>query len=209
MASPVGLRLVDEFTTRPPIGAVRAALAMADAQGAFRPTGIEAVVTPTAFLVLPRLGLSRDPAHAQPRRYLFTLEADFYAPLYQATPGGTAAGIEFLASPYDATTPPTQPPLVADVALLPAPNYPYESTYPVIRGVVALPGGARVPGAQVWLGQRERVFAGERGAYSIALRGVQSTARIFAGDSQNRVGHVDVDVTDPNSRDTCQVITIQ
>jgi hypothetical protein len=79
----------------------------------------------------------------------------------------------------------------------------------VIRGFVELAGGARVQGAQVWLGQRERVLSGERGAYSIALRGIRSTARVFANDSLNHVGHVDVDVTDPNSRDTCQTITIQ
>jgi len=208
MYSPVGLRPVDEFTARPPIGEVRATLEIAD-QGQYRHTDIEAVITPSSFLIYPGLGLSRDPKNAQPRKYRVSIDTEFYFPLYSATQGGTAAGIEFLAFPYDSTTPPAQPPLVADLALLPAPNYPFQGAYPVIRGIVELQGGARVKGARVWLAQKERVISGDRGAYSIALRNVLSTAKIHANDDQNHVGSVDVDVADPNSRDICQRITIQ
>ena|SRR5262249_28769606 len=209
MFSPVGLRLVDEFTAEPLIGRVRATLEIADPQVQFRPTGIEAVITPSSFLIYPGLGLSRDPQNAQPKKYRVSLDAEFYFPLYSATPGGTAAGIEFFAYPYDSTTPPAQPPLVADLVFLPGPNYPFPGSYPVIRGFVELLGGARVKGAQVWFAQQERVISGDRGAYSIALRHVVSTATIQANDDQNHVGSVTVDVSNPNSRDVSQRITIQ
>jgi hypothetical protein len=210
MRSPIGLRLVDEFTGRPPIGEVRAHLELQDAQGNYQPTDIAGVLTPSAVVTYPGLGRRRSPLSAQPRRYRVSFEADLYYPLYSATPNGTPDGIVFVDQPYDDVVIPAAAPPLLDLALLPGPNYPFEGRYPVIRGVVRDAAGVRVKGARVWHGQKERVISGDKGAFSIGLRWVQAAqAQIFANDDQGHVGNVVVDVTDPNSRDVCQTITIQ
>jgi len=209
MRSPIGLRLVDEFTGRPPFGGVRARLEFEDAPGHFQATDVAAVLTPSSVIVYPGLGRRLSPATAQPRRYRVSFEADYYFPLYSATANGTPGGIEFVDQPYDDVVVPPAPPPLLNVALLPGPNYPFEGRYPVVRGIVQDAAGIRVKGARVWQGQTERVISGDRGAFSIALRWVQAQAQITANDDQGRVGNVTVDVTDPNSRDVCQTITIQ
>jgi hypothetical protein len=206
--SPIGLVLVDEFTTRAPIGDVRATLELDDGGGSFRVTDIEAVTTPSATLIYPGLERRHDASGAK-RTYRLTVDADYYFPRYQLTPTiGTAQGIVFDAYPYNDTTPPAQPPIYASLALLPAPNYPFESNYPVVRGLVVDAGGNPVAGALVTIGSTERVITDARGAYSIALRWVTTMAQVSAQDDQGHVGHVIVDVTDPNSRDVSQTITI-
>lgn len=206
--SPIGLHLVDEFTTRAPIGDVRATLEIDDGGGQFRVTDIPAVTTPSATLIYPGLERRHDATGAK-RTYRITVDAAYYFPRYQLTPViGTPRGIVFDAYPYNDATPPAQPPIYATLALLPAPNYPFESIYPVIRGLVVDSGGNPVAGALVTLGSTERVISDARGAFSIALRWVATTAQVSAQDDQGHVGHVVVDVTDPNSRDVSQTITI-
>ena len=58
-------------------------------------------------------------------------------------------GLEFDAPPWNDLALPAQAPVFADVALLPAPNYPFESHYPVIHGIVQDTNLVRVPGARV------------------------------------------------------------
>jgi hypothetical protein len=208
MYSPIGLVLVDEFTTRAPIGAVRPALAIDDGAGSFRATGIDGVITPSATLIYPGLERRHDATGAA-RKYRITVDADFYLPRYQLTPTiGTPQGIVFDAYPYNDTTAPAQPPTYATLALLPGPSYPFESIYPVVRGIVKDGAGAAVAGALVTLGATERVMTDARGAFSIALRWVSMIAQITAQDDAGHVGQISVDVTDPNSRDVSQTITI-
>ena len=208
MYSPIGLVLIDEFTTRAALGGVRPTLAIDDGAGSFRDTGIDGLITPSSVLIYPGLERRHDASGAA-RKYRITVAADFYFARYQLTPTiGTPQGIVFDAHPYNDTTPPAQPPIYATLALLPAPNYPFESVYPVVRGTVQDTAGAQVAGALVTLGATERVLTDGRGSFSIPLRWVATTALITAQDDLGRVGQVTVDVTDPNSRDVSQTITI-
>ena len=208
--SPIGLRLVDEFRAAPPVGAVRARLEIDDGGGSFRLLDIPAVMTPSSVLIYPGLGRAHDPANAPTRHYRVTLDADLYLPLYTATPlpVGTPDGLEFDAPPFDDVTPPAQPAVFVEVALLPAPNYPFESHYPVIHGIVEDLAGVRVPHALVTRGGQERVLTDARGTFSLPLRWAQGPTTIDATDDAARTGSISVDVNDPNQRDRNQTITI-
>jgi hypothetical protein len=208
--SPIGLRLIDEFRGGPPIGAVRAHLEIDDGGGQFRAVDIAAVLTPSSVIVYPDLGRTSHPDVAPTRHYRVTLDADYYMPLYTATPApvGTPSGLEFDAPPWNDFIAPSQPAVFVEVALLPAPNYPFESHYPVIHGIVQDVNLLRVPSALVARGGQERVLTDARGVYSLPLRWAQGPTIIDATDDAARTGSITVDVSDPNQRDRNQTITI-
>jgi len=139
--SPVGLRLLDELTNKAPLGSVQAVLDIQDSGGAWRTTDILDNRSPGA--VVTYCGLER---HAvvtglQPRQYRVRLTADYYIPYYRIN----ADGIVFTAYPYNDDNPPAQIVQVPmDTPLLPAPNYPFASHIPVLRGIVVDAAGKPV-----------------------------------------------------------------
>ena len=142
--SPLGLRLIDDFTGGAVLGKVHASLEFWTTAevGA---TDIKALPNASEILTYPGLGRQADVAGLPPRRYRVKLKADYYRPLYQmlsVTPPPavtpfyqeTSEGIEFDVYPYNDELPPTNysvvPPVeirpqIQDVNLAPAANYPY------------------------------------------------------------------------------------
>jgi hypothetical protein len=172
--SPVGVRLVDEFTGGEPIGRVRATLEWLDAGGVWHGTDFKAVMTPSGVLTFPGLGRRREVAGAPPERYRVKLDADFYRPLYRAREEAVVFGADpfFDAFPFNDTSP---PPAVAalpqDAMLVPATNYPFPSHVRVARGTaVDQLTGLPMADVQVSFGLQERVLTDERGAFAVPLR---------------------------------------
>src|SRR5207237_6863565 len=95
--SPSGLRVVDDFTGKPPVGRVSAKLDLRVGAGLWAPTGIEAVVTPSSTFTWPGLGRAGDPSSAPTRRYRARFLANQYRPAYLQN----ADGIEFDAPPWN------------------------------------------------------------------------------------------------------------
>jgi hypothetical protein len=196
MYSPIGIRFIDDFTTQLPFGYVRPRLEIADAQGVFGDTDIAGVSTASGVLTYPGLGRRRDAKSGQPRRYRVSVDAEFYTPRYLAVQTyGTPAGIVFNAYPYDDETPPASPPPLVDVPLLPASHYPFGSHVRVLHGIVADAAQAPVAHAFVSMGLKEHVYTDARGAFSLPLRWVKTTATIDAHDDAGRVGSIAVDVS--------------
>ncbi len=131
--SPIGLRLVDDFTGRAPIGAVQAHLDLRRADMTWQPTEIAAVRTPSEVITYPGLGRSAHFALQPTFRYRVRLEAGFYRPDYLLNQDA----IEFDVHPYDDDNPPAVlANLPQDVFLMPAVNYPYPGHVRVLRGQV-------------------------------------------------------------------------
>ena len=121
--SPVGLRLIDEFTSEAPIGEVQATLDILDPNGSWRQTDIREVRTPSGVVAYPGLGRHSSALDAQPQQYRVRLVADLYVPHYRVQ----SDGIRFTAFPYNDTNPPaTIAGTAIDTLLLPGPNYPFD-----------------------------------------------------------------------------------
>ena len=73
--SPVGLRLIDDFTGGLPLGSVRAQLERRDSSGGWQATDIDVIRTPSGILAYPGLGRQAEVVGRLPRRYRVTLEA--------------------------------------------------------------------------------------------------------------------------------------
>ena len=153
--SPIGLRLIDDFTGGLPLGLVRAQLERRDSSGGWQATDIDVIRTPNGILAYPGLGRQAEVVGQLPRRYRVTLEAEIYRPFYRILPVGlivssphyreTVDGIEFDAFPYNDANSPTDytviPPQVIkpqaqDVRLAPAVNYPFPTHVRILRGKV-------------------------------------------------------------------------
>jgi hypothetical protein len=164
--SPIGLRLVDEFTGAGPLGRVRAFLDQQDSVGGWTKTNVSPVVTPGGVLAYPGLERRAEPASLPPRRYRVRIEADYYRPFYRAQ----FEGIEFDAFPYNDTNPPTTVAAMPQAELLlPSCEYPFQTHVRVLRGVVTH-AGAPVQDVLVSQGGLERVLTDERGNYALPLR---------------------------------------
>jgi len=202
--SPLGLRLVDDFTGGAPLGPIDVFLDVEDGAG-WRPTGIEAVITASSVVAFAGLGLSLD-TNRPPVRYRVRLVARFYRPAYRATDDG----VELDAPPYDHSTPPV--PITAapqPATLLPSSAYPFPSHVPVLHGVVEDVNGDPVADAVVQEGLRERVLSDERGVFSLPLRWVADgvPTAIDAVDQRNgRNGQINV--TLPAALTSNQTITV-
>lgn len=172
--SPIGLRLIDEFTGRAPIGRITTELDIKDGTG-WRSTSITAGRSMSGVVIFPRLGRRADAVGALPEIYRIRISAEFYRPFYSLN----ADGIEFTAYPYNDTNPPTDytvnPPVVIkpqvqDEKLLPAVNYPFPTHVRVLRGKVVDAAGLPVVNAEVRKSTTERTVSGEKGAYALPLR---------------------------------------
>jgi hypothetical protein len=204
--SPVGLRLVDELTSEPPLGSVLASLDIQDASGNWRPTDIPAVLTPSAVVSYPGLGRQAVVAGLLNRVYRVRLTADLYIPYYLAN----SAGIQFTAYPYDDSTPPAVVvSLATDTLLLPAPNYPFPSHIPVLRGVVVDANGKAVQNVYVTQGAAERALTDSRGTFALPLRWVQPNAQVAIDATDQYTGRTGtISAQLPGALNSNQTITI-
>ena len=165
--SPIGLRLVDDFTGNAPLGRVSAQLDRRVALGVWAPTDLQAVLTPSSTFTWPGLGRVQQPASAPTRRYRARIATERYRPDYLRT----SDGIEFDAPPWDddnAPQPITTFPV--DVHLFPAPAYEFPTWVRVLRGSVQDASGAPVSNASVSQAALEHVLSDERGTFALPLR---------------------------------------
>jgi hypothetical protein len=135
---------VDLVTGLSPALPLRVLLDIRQAQ-AWLPTGIKATITLSGAVAYPDLGRRRNPAAAAPIRYRARFEADAYLALSRAHRDGE----EFLAYPFDDTTPPAQPASPATVNLAPAVGYPFANDLPVLYGQVSTAAGEPVPDVEL------------------------------------------------------------
>lgn len=131
---------VDLVTGSPPSMPLRVLLDIHDGQGWVR-TGIEPAVTLSGAIGYPDLGRCRNPAAAAPRRYRARFESDVYLAVSRAHRDGE----EFLAYPFDDTTPPAVAASRVTVNLAPAAGYPFPGDLPVLYGQVSTASGEPVP----------------------------------------------------------------
>lgn len=212
--SPIGLRLIDDLTGRPPIGKVDAELDVDDGGGGWRRTEIRPQRTLSGQLAYPRLERRASVVGIPPRRYRVRIFAEFYRPFYSLT----TDGIEFEAFPYNDSNPPTDyrvnPPIPItprsqDVGLLPSVNYPFPSYVRVLRGKIVDAAGQPVSNAAVKRDNTELVASGERGAFALPLRWTPDNVAVPIDASDARTGKVGtINITLPQALRTSQTITI-
>lgn len=201
--SPIGLRLLDEMTGGPPVGRTEAFLDVREGAD-WRSTAIRAVRTPGGVVAYPGLERRAD-VTGPPRHYRVRITAELYRPLYLISQDG----IEFDAHPWNDTNPPAntaQEP--QDVKLTPAPNYPFPSHVPVLRGVVIDAFTLDpVADAEVFYVNLERVLSDERGEFALPLRFAPLNVPVTI-DAQRGLLHGDISVTLPVALGKSQTISI-
>jgi hypothetical protein len=208
--SPIGLRLVDDLTGAAPTGSVQAALDILNAYGSWQQTDIQAVWTLSGILAYPGLERHADTAKLQPRQYRIRLTAAVYLPLYRAGPGAQSAGIEFFADPYSETSPPAHIIGVAiDTFLLPAPNYPFPTNVPVVRGLVVDAKDQPVSDVLVEQANKERALSDAHGCFALPLRWAQQGVAIAIDAIDQHTGrHGSIRIQLPDDLGQSQKITI-
>jgi hypothetical protein len=177
--SPIGLRLVDDFTGNPPIGRVSARLDQQVAIGVWAPTDIVTVRTESSIFTWPGLGRARDPVSAPTRRYRVRVDAEQYRPSYLQN----ADGVEFNAPPWDDDNPPT--PITSgpqDLYLFPSTAYGFPTWVRVMHGVVEDVSGNPVKNVLVHQAAAEHVLTDDRGTFSLPLRWTMSGLPVDAVD---------------------------
>jgi hypothetical protein len=177
--SPIGLRLVDDFTGKSPLGRVRARLDRQVGIGAWAPTDIEALLTPSSTLTWPGLGREWELASAPTRRYRARITADQYRPGYLQS----GDGLEFDAPPWNdenRPNPVTSGPV--DLYLFPAPVYDFPTWVRVLHGFVQDASGAPVANVLVHQASVERALTDERGTFSLPLRWATNGQAVDATD---------------------------
>jgi hypothetical protein len=227
--SPVGLRLIDDFTGGPPVGWVRARLELHNGSGGWQVTDIKARSTLSNILAYPGLERHADVVGQLPRRYRVQLEAEFYRPVYRMIPAGpvlgppyyreTADGIEFDAFPYNDAYPPTdytvnQPQAITlqarEVELAPAVNYPFPTHVRILRGNVVDASNEPVVDAEVRRGNIERVSSGEHGAFALPLRWTPKEASVSIDAIDHHTGRTgSITITLPQALGRSQTITVR
>lgn len=135
---------VDLVTGLPPSLPLRILLDIDDGPAwvhAWVPTGIEPAITLSGAVGYPDLGRSRNAVAAVPRRYRARFESDAYRAIGRAHRDGE----EFLAYPFDDSTPPAVATSRVTVGLAPAVGYPFPGDLPVVYGQVSTAAGELVP----------------------------------------------------------------
>jgi len=165
---------VDEVTGMPPALPLRVFLDIHDGQG-WVPTGIEPAITLSGAITYPGLGRCHNPAAAAPTRYRARFESEAYLAVGRAHQDGE----EFLAYPFDGTTPPAVAASRVTVSLAPAVGYPFPGHLPVLYGQVSTAAGEPVPDVLVsaTVGppvlrtpQTAQTLTGPGGAFALPLR---------------------------------------
>ncbi|HVO01319.1 MAG TPA: hypothetical protein VMT54_03915 [Candidatus Cybelea sp.] len=203
--SPVGLRLVDDFTGRAPFGTIRTHLDQRRANLTWLPTDIAAVRTPSDVITYPGLGRSAHPLQP-PVRYRVRLEAEFYRPDYLLNQDA----IEFDVHPYDDDNPPVVIVGVPqDVFLIPSTNYPYPGHVRVLRGSVVDNAADPVANVEVTEGVGEKVLTDDRGQFSLPLRWPPFNAALQIDALDHRTGATgQINVNLPADLSTGHIIPI-
>lgn len=204
--SPIGLRLVDEFTGDGPLGRVRVLLDRRDDLGLWRATDIKPVTTPGGVLTYPGLERRREPSGQPARRYRVRLDADFYRAFYRSQ----FDGVEFDAFPFNDTTPPqVVAAMPQDELLVPSSAYQFPTHVRVLRGAVVDIAGRPVADVIVSQGGLERVLTDERGAFALPLRWAQEGVPLPVDAIDQRTGRTGMkSVTLPQDLGMNQQITI-
>lgn len=204
--SPVGLRLVDELTGAAPLGGVSATLDILDPSGKWRQTDISDVRTPSAVVTYPGIGRCADVTVQQPQQYRVRLAADLYIPYYLVA----ADAIPFTAYPYnDANPPAVVVKTPTDALLVPAPNYPFATHIPVLRGVVVDAANKKVPDVLVTQGNSERTLTDSRGSFALPLRWVAANVATTIDANDQRTGRSgSIPIQLPAALNSNQMITI-
>ncbi|HEY6176583.1 MAG TPA: hypothetical protein VIX73_19140 [Kofleriaceae bacterium] len=177
--SPIGLRLVDDFTGKSPLGRVRARLDRQVGIGLWAPTDLEAVLTPSSTLTWPGLGREWEPTAAPTRRYRARITADQYRPDYLQS----VDGLEFDTPPWNDDNPPN--PVTAgpvDLYLFPAPTYAFPTWVRALHGFVQDASGTPVVNVLVRQASLERSLTDERGTFALPLRWATSGQAVDAID---------------------------
>ena len=196
---------VDLVTGLPPTLPMRVLLDIRHGQ-AWEPTGIAPTITLSGAVAYPDLGRRLHPAAAEPVRYRARFESDPYLPLDRAERDGE----EFLAYPFDDTTPPAQVASLVTVNLAPAAGYPFPSDLPVLYGEVGTAAGEPVPDVllSATVGppvlrtpQTERTLTGPAGTFALPLRWAPADrpVTVVAVDyrhTPNRTGQLSVRLPD-------------
>jgi hypothetical protein len=206
---------VDMITGAPPSLPLTVLLDIHDGQG-WAPTGIKPTVTLSGGIGFPDLGRCRDPGTTAPRRYRARFEPGAYLAIVRAYRDGE----EFLALPFNDSTPPALAVSPLTVNLAPAPGYPFSSDVPAIYGQVSTAAGELVPDVllSATVGppvlrtpQTARTLTGPRGTFALPLRwapaGQQIT--ITAADyrhNPSRTGQLTVQLPDAFGRNQKIVI---
>lgn len=192
--SPIGLRLIDDFTGARPVDPIRVHLDARDSHGNWVETRVRAIRTPSDVWTYPGIGRSAQPAVQPVRPYRARVRADHYRPEYQIN----LDGVVFDVHPYDDDTPPVVVPVAPqNLFLLPSANYPYPRHVRVLRGVVEDNNGDPVADVEITEGPRERVLSDERGAFSLPLRwpGLNAAVAIDALDHRTgRSGQININL---------------
>jgi len=204
--SPIGLRLVDDFTGAGPRGRVDVFLEALDASGNWSATGIAAVKSPSGIVSYPGLERHAVVTGLPSRHYRVRLVAEFYVPLYQRN----SDGIEFDAFPYNDEHPPSTMNMGAqDVVLTPSPNDRFEDHVSVLRGLVTDASSRPVPNALVTQGSKERVLTDSRGTFALPLRWVAANTPVPVDAVDERTGRTGtITIQLPSSLSKSQKIQI-
>jgi hypothetical protein len=205
--SPIGLRLVDDLTGAAPIGSVQATLDIRNADGSWQQTDIQDVRTLSGIVTYPGLERHANIAGLQIRQYRIRLTAAVYLPLYRVL----SAGIQFRADPYNETNPPAHiTGMTIGTFLLPAPNYPFPTNVPVVRGLVVDAANKPVPDVLVEQSNKERALTDARGSFALPLRWAQPGVPIAIDATDQRTGrHGSLDVQLPGALRQSQTIAIR
>jgi hypothetical protein len=179
--SPIGLRLIDDFTGTGPLGRVSARLDRQVSAGVWAPTDLDALLTPSSTFIWPGLGRMQQPASAPTRRFRVRVTAERYRPEYLQS----ADGFEFDSPPWDDDNPPN--PVTSgptDLYLFPATAYDFPTWVRVLRGFVQDASGAPVANALIYQAAAEHALSDERGTFSLPLRWATNGQVIDAVDSR-------------------------
>lgn len=204
--SPIGLRLIDDFTAKPVSFEVNVRLEYQSASLAWIASDISAVMNSLGIISYPGLGRTAYFSAMPVQRYRVLLESDRYIPAYSMA----ADGIEFDVYPYDDANPPSVINKIAqDTLMIPGPNYLYESFLRLIRGVVQDNSGAPVANAEVISGAAERTLTDHRGAFTLPLRWSATIGPVVIDATDHRTGRVGtITVNLPVDLSHAHVITI-
>lgn len=183
--SPVGLRVIDDFSGAGPVGAIEALLDVQDTNGDWHTMDVDAVRTAGDVIAYPGLGRTAYVGVQPMMRYRVRLEADFYRPDYLIN----LDAVEFDVHPYDDQNPPAVIPTHPQtVFMLPATQYQYPRHVRVVRGRVEDNNGDPVANVEVTEGPRERVLTDERGTFSLPLRWPALNAAVQIDALDHRTG---------------------
>ncbi len=204
--TPVGLRLVDDFTGTAPDGPLAVELEAKDGPTTWRTVEHRATFTPSGWIAFFGLGRTVSPLGKPIVRHRARVRAATVLPLYGLYP--SYEHIEFDVFPYDDLHPPSAATSTKDVFMLPATAYTYPAEIRVVRGRVVDAGGHPVARALVKHVHLERVMTDDRGEFALPLRWVATgtVVQIDAVDAAGRVGSLPVAI--PDDLTQAQQITI-